>query len=249
MASDLAERYLDVAIHTLTQLRDEQLDKIATAAEMITEAIVAGHSFFAFGCTHSSLPVQDVYYRAGGFMLVNPIFPPGLKLDVRPPTMTSAMEQLEGYGDLIFDQQVPAEAGDVLILLSTSGRNAVPVEVALAAKARGMHLIAITSMIYTQEVTSRHPSGKKVYEIADLVIDNYSPRGDAVLEIQGLAQKTGSTSGIVGSALMHAIISQVVANLVDQGLTPPIYLSGNLDGGGEHNKAMLEAYQDRIFYM
>jgi uncharacterized phosphosugar-binding protein len=144
---------------------------------------------------------------------------------------------------------VPAKAGDVLILLSTSGRNAVPVDIALEAKRRGMTLIVITSLAYSEGVRSRHSSGKKVYELADIVLDNYSPKGDAVLSVEGLPQKTGSTSGVVGTVLMHAIVSQVVQNLVDAGITPPIYLSGNLDEGAEHNERMLETYRDRIFYL
>ncbi len=244
----LAQSYINTCLTMLQRLRDEQMDKIQEAARIIAEAIIGGHSFFAFGCTHSNLPVQEVFYRAGGLMLVNPIFPPGLSLDTRPPTMTSQMEQMEGYGRLIF-RNVPAKEGDVLVLISTSGRNAVPIEVAMEAKKRGLTVIAITALDYSRSLTSRHSSGKKVYELADLVLDNYSPRGDAALELEGLPQKTGSTSGVVASVMMHAIISQVVENLMAKGFAPPIYMSGNLDGGAEHNEHMLEAYKDRIFYM
>jgi uncharacterized phosphosugar-binding protein len=247
MAS-LGGTYIDVCITILERLRREQSDRIRRAGEIISAAIVEGRSFFAFGCTHSNLPVQDVYYRAGGLMLVNPVFPPGLSLDVRPPTLTSSLERLEGYGKLIF-QQIPAHPGDVMVLLSTSGRNPVPVEVALEAKAHQMALIAVTSLAYATSVSSRHPSGRKVHEIADLVIDNYSPPGDAVLSVEGLPQKTGSTSGVVGSVIMHAIVSEVVERLVDQGITPPIYVSGNLDGGMAHNERQLQQYRDHIFYL
>lgn len=244
----LARNYINICLNMLQRLRDEQMDKIQEAARIIAEAIINGHSFFAFGCTHSNLPVQEVFYRAGGLMLVNPIFLPGLSLDTRPPTMTSQMEQMEGYGRLIF-RNVPAKEGDVLVLISTSGRNAVPIEVAMEAKKRGLTVIAITALDYSRSLTSRHSSGKKVYELADLVLDNYSPRGDAALELEGLPQKTGSTSGVVASVMLHAIVSQVVENLMAKGFAPPIYMSGNLDGGAEHNQHMLEAYKDRIFYM
>lgn len=244
----LAESYLTLCVDLLQRIQDEQMDKIIAAAGLISDAIAEGHSFFAFGCTHSNLPVQDVFYRAGGLMLVNPIIPPGLTLDVRPPTMTSQMEQMSGYGKVIF-QNVPAGEGDVLVLLSTSGRNPVPVEVALEAKARSMKVIVITSLAYTQAVEPRHSSGKKVYELADIVFDNYSPKGDAVLSVDGCEQKTGSASTVIGAVLMQAIVSQVVQNLVEKGITPPIYVSGNLDGGMAQNARMLEAYKDRIFYM
>jgi len=137
----------------------------------------------------------------------------------------------------------------VLILISTSGRNPAPIEVAIEAKARGLTLIVITSLEYSRGVSSRDPSGRKAYELADLVLDNYSPKGDAVLALEGLPQKTGSTSGVVASVIMHAIVSQVVENLVARGFAPPIYMSGNLDGGAEHNARMLAAYKDHIFYM
>lgn len=244
----LAETYFERCIDLLSRIRDEQMDRITEAARLIADALVADHSLFAFGCTHSSLPVQEVFYRAGGFMLLNPIFAPGLKLDVRPPTMTSELERLDGYGKVIFET-VPARRGDVMILLSTSGRNAVPVDVALAAKDRGMALIVITSLAYTESVTSRHPSGKKVYELGDIVLDNYSPPGDAVLEVPGLQQRTGSTSGVAGSVLMHAIISQVIENLIEAGIEPPVYVSGNMDGGMAYNAKMLARYASRIFYL
>ncbi len=244
----LAQDYFEACLGVLERIRDEQMPKIEQAAQIIADAIAEGHSFFAFGCTHSSLPIQEVFYRAGGFMLINPIFAPGLTLDVRPPTMTSRIERLEGYGRLIM-QNVPAGEGDVLVLISVSGRNAVPVEVAMEAKERGMKLIVITALDYTKNVTSRHSSGKKVYELADLVLDNYSPKGDAILELEGLPQKTGATSGIAASVIMHAIVSQVVENLINKGITPPIYMSGNLDGGAEYNERMLKEYRDRIFYL
>lgn len=244
----LAKRFLETCIEVLTRVIDEQTAAIAAAAELIVDAIATGHRFFAFGCSHSGLPVQDVYYRAGGLILVNPIIPPGLTLDVRPPTMTSAIERMEGYGRVIFDS-VPAQAGDVLVLLSTSGRNPVPIDVAMAARERGLKVIVITSMLYTEAVSTRHASGKKAHEFADVVIDNYSPVGDAVLDVPGLPQRTGSTSGIVGSALMHAIVSQVVEGLVARGITPPIYVSGNLDGGAEHNARMLAEYAGQIHYL
>ncbi len=244
----LAKRFLETCIEVLTRVIDEQTAAIAASAELIVDAIATGHRFFAFGCSHSGLPVQDVYYRAGGLILVNPIIPPGLTLDVRPPTMTSAIERMEGYGRVIFDS-VPAQAGDVLVLLSTSGRNPVPIDVAMAARERGLKVIVITSMLYTEAVSTRHASGKKAHEFADVVIDNYSPVGDAVLDVPGLPQRTGSTSGIVGSALMHAIVSQVVEGLVARGITPPIYVSGNLDGGAEHNARMLAEYAGQIHYL
>src|SRR5512136_2751809 len=153
-------KYLNTAIELLTRIRDEEQDALETAAKAMADAVEGGHCLFAFGCTHSSLPIQDLVYRAGGFMLINPIYGPGITaLDIKPTTISSAMEQMPGYARVILDNS-PAKAGDVLILVSVSGRNAVPVELAQLAKARSMRLIAVTSREYSEGVTSRHPSGK-----------------------------------------------------------------------------------------
>jgi uncharacterized phosphosugar-binding protein len=246
----LAENYLSTCLEVLGRVRDEQMGKIQEAARLISDAILAGNTLFAFGCGHSSLPTQDIFYRAGGLMLVNTVFAPGLDgLALRPPTMSSRLEQTEGLGKVIFEGKIPAKPGDLLILVSTSGRNAVPVELAMRAKQAGMKLVAITSLDYSSAVPSRHSSGKKVYELADLVLDNLSPRGDALLELPGLPQRVGSISGIAASAILQAIIVQVAENLLAQGFTPPVYMSGNLDGGMEHNERLLKQYADRIFYM
>ncbi|MBC7264744.1 MAG: SIS domain-containing protein [Chloroflexi bacterium] len=244
----LARDYLDKVIDVMRTLRDTQLEAINQAGEMIAQAIVDGHSLFAFGCSHSAVPVEDIYYRAGGLMLVNPIFGPGLTLDIHPPTITSKMEQLSGYAKILLDR-LPTAPGDVLILVSVSGRNHVPIEMAMAAKEKGMKVIGITSMQYTSAVTSRHPSGKKMYELVDLVVDNLAVPGDAVLEVEGVPQKICPTSGAVGCALLHAIIAATVEKLLAKGFTPPVYLAANIDGGTEYNRRMMEQYKDRMHFL
>nr|MBC7245614.1 SIS domain-containing protein [Chloroflexota bacterium] len=244
----LARDYLDKVIDMMKQLRDTQLQAIDQAGEMIAQAIVDGHSLFAFGCSHSAVPVEDIFYRAGGLMLVNPIFGPGLTLDIHPPTITSQVEQLPGYAKILLNR-LPTAPGDVLILVSVSGRNHVPIEMAMAAKEKGMKVIGITSMQYTNAVTSRHPSGKKMYEFADLVIDNLSAPGDAVLEVEGAPQKICPTSGAIGCALLHAVIAATVEKLLAKGFTPPIYLAANVDGGAEYNRKMMAQYKERMYYL
>ncbi len=141
----LSQEYLERAIEFLDRIKETQAGKIEEAAELISQAIIEGHTLYAFGCSHSSLPVQDIFYRAGGLMLVNPIFGPGLSLEIRPPTFTSKMERIEGYGEMLLER-VPIKEGDVLILVSVSGRNPVPIDMARAAKERGVKVIGLTSM-------------------------------------------------------------------------------------------------------
>ena len=244
-----SSRYLDAAIGVLERIRDEEAGALADAGARVATAITDGRRVFAFGCSHSSLPVQDIVYRAGGLMLINPLFAPGLTaLDVRPVTLTSELERLSGLASAILDHSA-LEPGDVLIVVSASGRNAVPVEIAEEASKRGCTVIAVTSRAYSDSVTSRHASGKKMHEFADVVLDNKVPIGDAALEVEGVPQAIGPVSGVSSSAVLQGLVAEVIHQLVDRGVEPPVFLSGNLDGGLEYNARQLDQYGDRIFYM
>jgi uncharacterized phosphosugar-binding protein len=171
-----------------------------------------------------------------------------MSLDVRPLTLTSQLERLPGIGRALLENS-PAAKGDVLIIASTSGRNAAAIDMAIAARHAGLTTIAVTSMEYTRRVDSRHPSGKKLYELCDHLIDNCAPAGDAAVEIPRLEQKTGPLSTVLGCAAVNAVIAQVIRNLVDRGITPPVFVSANLPGGDEHNKRLLAENRIRIFYL
>lgn len=247
--SVLTTRYLEAAIELLKRLRDEETPAIEEAARAIAECVVAGGNLFAFGCSHSSLPVQDIVYRAGGLMLVNPLFGPGIAaLDTRPTTLGSAMEQIPGYAKAILDNS-PVRSGDVLIVVSVSGRNAVPIEMAEFAQQRGVTVVGVTSRAYTDGVTSRHASGKKMKDFADIVLDNKVGVGDAVLELEGVPQRFAPASGVTTTALLHALSAAVIEGLVARGLTPPVFLAANVDGGAEWNSNLLEQHADHIFYL
>jgi len=240
--------YIQAVAEGLSKLQETQLEPINRAAETITEAIVSGNKIFSFGASHSFILAEELVYRTGGLMLINPIYPHGMNLSVRPMTLTSQLERVPGLGATLLTNS-PASEDDVLIIASTSGRNAVTIDMALAAKESGIKTIAVTSMAYSQGVSSRHPGGKKLYEICDLVIDNCTPLGDAVVEIPGFAQKTGPLSTVLGCTAVNAIVCQVIANLVAQDVTPPVFVSANMPGGDEHNHMLLAENRHRIFYM
>jgi len=243
------EEYLDGVIGLLQKLRDEEGPAVQEAAIILADAIGNGKRIFGFGCTHSSLPIQDLVYRAGGLMLINPIFGPGIaSLEPQPATITSAMERLTGFADVILDN-TPIEEGDVLILVSVSGRNAVPIEMAQSAKNRGITVIGVTSREYTDNVDARHPSGKKMYEFADVVLDNKAAKGDAILEADNMPQKFSPASGVTSNALLHALVSATIEECLARGLTPPVYVAANVDGGEEWNRKLWDEYGDRVFYV
>jgi len=232
----------------LTKIEETQVETMEKVANLIADRIINGNNIFIFGASHSAMMAEELTYRAGGLMLINPIFAPGLSLSERPVNRTSKFERLEGFAEILLDS-FPLKKDDILIIASVSGRNAVPVEMALKAKEKGLTVVALTSLDYSKSVTSRHKSGKKVYEIADIVLDDCCPKGDAVLQIGNLPQKVAPTSTIAGVYILNAIVARVVEILVEKGIEPPIFLSGNLDGGDEYNARKLQEYKDRIFYM
>lgn len=249
MKNDLAQTYFSKAIELLQRLKDEESPEIKKIAGVIGDKLAAGGRLFAFGCSHSSLPVQDIVYRAGGLMLVNPLYGPGIAaLDTRPTTLGSEIEKLPGYAKALLDNS-PLKEGDVLIVVSVSGRNAVPIEIAQLAQERGIVVVALTSHEYTDAVTSRHASGKKMKDFADYVLDNKVDAGDAVLSHESVPQKFCPLSGVTSTAVLHALVAEIIGNLADRGIVPPVFLAANLDGGKEWNAEHLAKNADRIFYL
>lgn len=245
----LASNYLDATIQLLHRIQQEEGEALDRAAEAVARAVTNGGSIFAFGCSHSSLAIQDIVYRAGGLMLVNPLYGPGIDaLTTRPTTLGSAMEQMPGYAKVILDNS-PLKAGDVLIVVSVAGRNAVPVELAELSRELGVVVIGVTSQAYTDGVTSRVPNGKKLRDVCDIVLDNKVEKGDAVLSDPRVPQKFTPASGITSIALLHALVAASIGKMLDTGYEPPIFLAANVDGGAEWNRRLLEENRDRIHYL
>lgn len=243
-----AEVYLASARKALEKLAETQRDSIAKAAALLVDAIATGQSVYAFGASHSFILVEEMVYRTGGLMLINPILPHGMNLMVRPLTLTSRIERVPGFGRELL-RSVPVRPGDILILISTSGRNAVIVDMAMAATEQGMHLIGITSLAYTAAVKSRHASGKKLVDLCEVVLDNQAPPGDACVAIPGFPQHVGPLSTLTGVALVNALVAEVAARLMARGMEPPVFVSANMDGGDAWNERLLHAHRDRIHYL
>ncbi len=243
-----SQAYFREAQAALARVAESQGEPIGKAAGLLVEAIVAGRSIYSFGASHSFMLTEELVYRTGGLMLINPIYPHGMNSLVRPMTLTSRLERVPGLGAELL-HSVPAKSGDVLLLTSTSGRNAVVIDMALAARERGVAVVGITALAYTRGVTSRHPSGKKLADLCDVLIDNGAPYGDACVEIKGSPQKTGPLSSLTGIAIVNALACEVVARLVERGVTPPVFMSANLDGGDAHNARLLAENRSRIHYL
>lgn len=242
-------QYIDQVKELLDQVVEEDSEELEKAASLLADAIEGDGRIFAWGSTHSSTTMQDIYVRAGGLMLINAIFIPGLEaLQTGPFGITSKIERLEGYAEVILDY-TPIREGDVLIVVSVSGRNAVPIEMAKVAKERGVKVIAVTGYDYTKSVTPRHPGGKNMYAYADVVLDNKAKAGDAILEAPGCPAKFCPVSGITTSAVLQCLVAETIEILLSRGITPPVFMAQNVDGGEEFNNTMFQKYKDKIFYL
>lgn len=244
----MKKQYFDEIHRILRQVEATQAGPMDLLAGKMAEAIRAHKNIYAFGCSHAGILTEELFYRTGGLAVINPILPPGLTLTVRPVTMTSQIERLEGYGKIIVNENGIAE-GDVLIVHSVSGRNPVPVEVALATREKGAFVAALTNVAYSKSVTSRASCGKRLFEVCDTVIDNCGDVGDAVCAIEGMPEKVAASSTVVGAAILNSIVADTVERLVQSGTVPPVFMSANIEGGDEHNAVMLQEYKDNIKYM
>ncbi len=241
-------QYMEKINDLLKIVYNEEKENIDAAIELLTKANMEKKSIYVFGASHAGILAQELYYRAGGMMTINAIFGREVMLDRSPITFTSRMERLEGYGTALAST-VNFQEGDVLILHSVSGRNPVIIDLAMKAKEEGVKILSLTNLTYSKSVNSRHSSNKRLFEVSDIVIDNHGDIGDACCEIEGIQQKVGPSSTVIGATILNTIIVEVCKKMVESGVKyPPIFYSANLDGGDQLNQELYEQYKDSIHY-
>ena len=232
--------YLEYINKAIAELATTQTPAIDAASTCMVEALAQGNRIFAFGSGHSHMIAEEFYVRAGGLASIEAILPSELMLHGIVGKSTQ-IERISGYAKPILELHNP-RAGDVIIITSNSGRNNVPVEMCLEAKALGMHVIAITSLKHSSHTTSRHESGLRMFEIADITIDNLSPAGDAAFYIDGFETPTGALSNIIGLTIAQTLVVNVVDELVHRNIVPPVFKSSNLDGADAYNDVLFDTY-------
>ena len=236
----IATRYFEYLQSKLQEILENELPNIEKAAQLMTESCLKGGRIYVFGSGHSHLIAEEMFIRVGGLAMVHAILPPELMLSSMA-TKSTMVERLEGYAPALVELYHIDEK-DTLMVVSNSGRNAVSVEMCMAAKAKGASVVALTSMKHSAGCTSRHSSGKKMYELADVVIDNHAEKGDAGLTIEGLETKIGPVSDATGIAIAQALVNEVIERMVKAGVEPPVFCSSNVDGGDEKNAHLYETY-------
>ena len=236
--------YLENIIHLLNKLENTQDNIIDQVADICAECIYNDGMLYFFGTGHSHMICEEPFYRAGGLACIYPILETDLMLH-EGASKSSSYERLEGLGNLVV-ANTNLTKGDVLFLVSNSGRNCAVIDAAMEAKKRGAITVAITSMDHTTKVTSRHSSGLNLYQVCDYVLDNGGELGDASVELVGLGQKIAPTSSVLDITLVNLILVNTVERLLKKGIKPPVFMSANTDAGDEVNRNVLKTYKYRI---
>jgi uncharacterized phosphosugar-binding protein len=241
-----AEGYLAVVTETIARVAGRQQDEVRQAADLIAAALRAQGVIHAFGTGHSEALAMEIAGRAGGLVPTNRIALRDVVLYGGEPAsvLGPTLERDPAVAHRLYDL-VPVQQQDVFVVASNSGVNGAIVEFALLVKKRGHDLIAITSREHSARVDSRHPSGRKLADLADVVLDNGAPYGDATLPLPG-GGAVGAVSSITAALLAQQVVVEVVRRLVEAGETPPVYLSANIPAGDVHNTALEERYAGRI---
>ncbi|MCY0891982.1 MAG: SIS domain-containing protein [Acidibacillus sp.] len=243
---NVAERYADVVLEQLRAVIETQTSALNQAATMVGDALIREQWVYVFGTGHSHMLAEEAFYRAGGLVRMVPILDTGLMLH-EGAAKSSYLEGIEGYAETLLDQY-PVRIGDVLIVASNSGRNAVPIDMALAGKSRKMSVIALTNLRHSKMWPSRHTSGKHLFECADIVIDNCGIPGDSSIHIDGLDTDVGATSTISGTLIMNMISLQAMEYCILHGKVPEVYVSSN-GVESDHNARIITKYRTRIRHL
>lgn len=241
-----ADAYLSVVTATIERVSTTQRAAVEQAADLIAAALTADGVIHAFGTGHSEALAMEIAGRAGGLVPTNRValrdvvIHGGEPASVLGPTLERDPAVARRLLDLL-----PVHTPDVFVVASNSGVNGAIVEFAQLVKERGHGLIAITSREHSAGVPSRHPSGRKLADLADVVLDNGAPYGDATLDLPG-GGAVGAVSSITAALLAQQIVVEVVRRLIDAGQRPPVYLSANIPAGDAHNSELEQRYAGRI---
>jgi uncharacterized phosphosugar-binding protein len=249
MATPIHAVYLQKATALIGQIAEEEGEAIVRAGIAVADRIAEDRLIYVIGPGgHSQIGAEEVFSRAGGLACIVSFIDDGFYLG-NGAARSMRIERTPGYAKALLDE-VEFDSGDVLIIVNAYGINAATIDSAMYARERGMTSIGVTSVAnqrgLPQGHPSRHPSGKDLCDLVDIVVDTKMPLGDAVLAIDGVAEKVGPVSTIVNAFAMNSIILEAIAELAWRGIEPPVWRSSNSPGGDEANIGITERYRTRV---
>lgn len=235
------QSYFQKIQHLLYNVIEQEQANIEEASTIIMERLRKGGIVQLFGCGHSHLLAQDAHYRAGGLVPVKPITIEPVML--HKGALTSSRNEKDPNLIKRYASSFDFKENDVLIVISTSGRNVAPIDVALLAKSAGIVVLSLQSLEY-KEQTSRHSSGKRLEKVVDFVLNTHIPVGDGLLSRQGI--QYGPASTVVGSTILNALFCSVIEKLSNEHNKLPVFESANVSSDQTHNDEMIAKYKSRI---
>jgi uncharacterized phosphosugar-binding protein len=241
-----AHHYFQKAFDILEQIRLDT-SALRAVAEVFAKAIEDDNLIYTFGTGHSSLLAAEGLYRAGGLACVSAVLEPSTTYELGM-IAGSSYERLNGQAALILDRY-PVAAGDVLVVYSNSGVNALPVEMAQEAKTRGLTVVAVMSLQYSKQAPITAATKQTLADVADYVIDNRTPPGDAVVGFYNDTLRAAALSNVAGAFIWNALVAETVAILEAKGIKAPVYISSNMPGSRENNALLVEKYRHRVRHL
>lgn len=235
-------KFLDEVKKLLEIVTKEEINNIIKTANLMYQTFKEEKLVHVFATGHSHMFAEELFYRSGGLAQINPILIPEL-MQHEGAVRSTYLERETARAKKIFDA-LDLKENEPFIIVSNSGINCVPVEMAELAKANNHPVVVITSVDASKMSKARTLNGKKLYEVSDIVIDNHVPYSDGVFNYSGT--KIGAVSSIIGSFIAQSLVLEVIKLYDDHKEIPPIYQSANTPGGDEHNKKLYEKYQKRI---
>ncbi|MBE5751826.1 MAG: sugar isomerase domain-containing protein [Clostridiales bacterium] len=230
--------YLRKIVACLVQIENEERERLDAVSRLVADTIKSDGLIFTFGCGHSHLPGLDAFYRAGGLANVSPMLDTDLMLH-NGAAKSSRMEKMSGIASEIFRRYTPSEK-DMIFIFSASGKNQVPIEMAQTARAAGVKSVGVSAWSYIEK-------GGKLHKNVDIAIDCKVPYGDACMEM-GKA-KMGGLSTYAACFILNTCLINGAKIALQDGVQPPVYLSGNIEGGREHNITLENLYMGRVKHL
>lgn len=245
----LCSDYLDRVCALMRSIVDEEAEPLDRAAEKLADQIAADRLVHVFGPGgHSNLASQEIFFRAGGLMHVSAILDEGTLIS-NGALRSMAIERTPGYGRVVIADR-NLGPNDVLILVNAYGINAALIDAALEARRRGCFLIGVSSRDHASNTSpnhpARHPEKHNLHDIVDIGIDTKIEVGDALIELPGMQEKVGASSTFANAIALNCLVLRTVAKLLERGIAPPVWRSGNAPGGDEANAKFIGAFRDRV---